>query len=795
MIYGVIFITSLALLGYEITFTRVFSYTQWHNLSSVIITMALLGSGVSGTAIALMRGFSGKQRPAALFAVSLLLPLFMASGFLISAALPLNPYEMSFSIKQVFYIIIYFFLMCLPFFAGSAAICISFMDKPPRCAYAANLFGSGAGAALPLILSYRMHPYGIMSVMILVSLIPLFLLSLKSGRRYISTALIAGCLIAVSTLILSNMREFRRVSQYKPISGALNLPGAGIINESYSPLSVVQVVEADGLRSTSGLSLVSPYQVPVQRVIFFDGDSPSPVTPFNGDPGSAGYIKYLASYLPYYMKSRAGRGSVLIIGAGGGESVLKALTAGFTVIDAVEVNSRVISLMKNDIAPYSGNIFMNENVTIHNEEGRSFARRCMKAYDLIDIPMLDAFNSAASGVYALNESYLYTVESFIEFYRRLSPHGILSVTRWITTPPRDSLKIFNTAVTSLRRMEIAEPGERLIAVRSLQTVTILISKAPFSAEEISVAEKFCKERMFDIIYYPGIRPGEYGTHIRDRGESIGASFAALLSPGSEKFINSYPSDISAPDDNRPYFYNFFRPALLKYIIEYGPSQVPVTEWGYLLLVIILAPVAVISFLCILFPVLRFRYRDDSPGRWLIPYFSLIAAGYFFIEMPLIQKMILFLGSPVFSMGIIISSLLVFSGLGSFFSGSIFVRGRGVMKTTFMICVIMLIYTFTLDRLFLYFIHCGLSLKIILVMILIAPPAFFMGMPFPVGLSLLKGREGYALPLAWGVNGFFSVISIISAAICAVICGYRAVLVIAAIFYIAAGIIAPDNVSE
>lgn len=788
MIYGVIFLTSLAVLGYEITFTRVFSFAQWHNLSSVIITMALLGSGASGTAITLMRGFIVKHRSAVLFTVSVLFTLFMASGFIISTALPLNPYEMSFSIKQVFYVTIYFFFMCLPFFAGSAIICISFMGEPPSGAYAANLFGSGAGAALPLILSFRMHPYSIMAVVILISLIPVLLLSLNSGRRYVAAALASAFIIAPATIVLSAMQEFRRVSQYKPISGAMNLPAAKVIHESYSPLSVVQVVEACGLRSTSGLSVASPHQVPVQRVIFFDGDSPSAVNPFSGDLRSTGYIRYLASYLPYYLESPAEGKSVLIIGAGGGESLTKAVTAGFSIIDAVEVNSRVISLMKNENALYSGNIFLNKNVTIYNEEGRSFARRRMKEYDLIDISMLDAFNSAASGVYALNESYLYTVESFSEFYRRLSPRGILSVTRWITTPPRDSLKIFNTAVTSLRKIGITEPGERLIAVRSLQTVTLLISKRPFSGNDIDTVKKFCDDRLFDTVYHPGIKPDATDRYIKERGESLNESFAALLSHESGAFIESYPSDISAPEDNRPYFYNFFKPAFLKYILEYGPSQVPVTEWGYLLLVIILIPVAVTSFLCILYPVIKLKRGESFAGRWLIPYFSLIAAGFFFIEMPLIQKMILFLGSPVFSLSIIISSLLLFSGLGSLFSGSVFRTGSGIMKTVIIICCIMLLYTFTLDKLFQLFIHYGLSLKITSVILLIAPPAFFMGMPFPKGLSMLKGEEDSFLPLAWGVNGFFSVISIISAAICAVIFGYRAVLITAVICYMAAGIV-------
>ena len=628
-----------------------------------------------------------------------------------------------------------------------------------------------------------------MTVIMVISLVPAVILAaVTTGKKswFFVTAL---CPIIAAAVVLSGDEGFRKVSEYKPVSGALNLPGGGIINEAYSPLSVVQVAVAEGLRSTSGLSLVSPYDVPVQRVMFFDGDSPVAITRFSGELNELKYLKYLSSWLPYYLKRDSG-GSVLIIGAGGGESLLKAWIAGFGRIDAVEINSAVISLMKNENAQFSGNIYSDKRVSLYNEDGRSFARRSLNRYDLIDLPMIDAFNSAASGVYALNESYLYTVESFSDFYSRLTSRGIFSVTRWITTPPRDSLKIFNTAVASLKKMKITDPGKHLIAIRSVQTLTILVSASPFTVEDINSVKKYCAERLFDVTYCPGMSGAEADRNIRQDKGLLYRSFAALLSSRSEEFIRGYDSDISAPEDNRPYFYNFFKPAFLKYIVRYGTGQVPVTEWGYLLLVIIFIPVAIISFICILYPLLRIREGGNEGKRWLVPYFALIAAGYFFIEMPLIQKMILFLGSPVFSMGIIISTLLVFSGLGSMFSGRLFRRGRGILKCTITLCLIILLYIFLLDYLFKCLISISLSVKILIIILLVSVPAFFMGMPFPRGLSLLKGRESPSLPFAWGVNGFFSVISIIAASICAVISGYRVVFAAALIFYIIAGVIFP-----
>lgn len=789
MIYCVIFFTSAAVLGYEITFTRVFSYAQWQNLSPVIITMALLGSGAAGTVVTIA-GDSIRKNPAGwLSALAFMFPLFTAAGFIISAMLPVNPYAIGFSALQVFYIFIYLVLMCLPFLAGSAIVCVSLMEKPPSAAYAVNLFGSGAGGALPLLLSYYMHPYGIMAAVIMVSLVPAIMLAVNRGS---GPSLIAAAFLTVATasaLVFSFTPGFRMVSEYKPVSGALNLPGGRVIYESYSPLSVIQVVEAAGLRSTAGLSLASPYQVPVQRQIYFDGDSPSAVTPYSGAAGETAYIRYLSSWLPYYM--RQGGGRALLIGTGGGESILKAMIAGFGSIDAVEINRGVISLMQDELAVYSGNIYNNEKVRVHSAEGRSFARAGMERYDLIDIPMIDAFNSAASGVYALNESYLYTVESFTVFCSRLSPSGILSVTRWITTPPRDSLKIFNTAAGALRAMNIAEPGRHLMAIRSVQTLTVLVSVSPFTGDDIAALKKFCRERLFDVVYYPGMKQGEADRNIKQENGLLFRSFTALIGPGYKDFIRSYEWDISAADDNRPYFYNFFRPAVMGYIMKYGSRQVPVTEWGCLLLLIILVPVMTVSFICILLPLITGGSPVPGSGR-TIPYFALIAAGYFFVEMPLIQKMVLFLGSPVFSMGIIISTILVSGGAGSFFSGSGFSTGRGIRRCILVISAVILAYSFAIDAFFNVLIQYTIQARIVAAILLVGLPAFFMGIPFPAGLSMLRGRHDTAIPFAWGVNGFFSVISIIAASVGAVTAGYKAVLCIAVMFYMLAGFAAPTD---
>jgi len=169
------------------------------------------------------------------------------------------------------------------------------------------------------------------------------------------------------------------------------------------------------------------------------------------------------------------------------------------------------------------------------------------------------------------------------------------------------------------------------------------------------------------------------------------------------------------------------------------------------------------------------------------YFSFIAVGYFFIEMPLIQKMILFLGHPSYSIAVIIAGLLVFTGIGSLFSDRLFSTDKRILISTVFICLITLFYLWFIDDLFSLFMIFPVGVKVFIVLFMMAPLGFFMGVPFPQGLTAIRKIEKEAISWAWGVNGFFSVISILLATVFAVTMGFRAVFVIACLCYLAAGI--------
>ena len=783
-----VFFTSFSILSYEIIFTRIFAWAQWHNFSPLIITMALLGFGASGSVVSVIQKKIESRYSLFFFTGLILFPVFLTFGFILSTRLVFNPYEMIFSAGQIISMFFYFFFMGFSFFLGALIICMALLKQSVSTTYFFNLLGSGAGALAVVAVSFLWHPFHIMMGIVLIAMVPAVVMAFKSSVKYVLTAGIITAVIIGTLFILLSFPDFKKVSQYKAISGALNLPDAQIVHEAYSPLAVVQVVQAKGLRTTAGLSLISPFQVPIQKGIFFNGSSMSPITPFNGNKNDIRYLQYLAPYLPFHVMEKKSRNHVLIIGAGGGESILKSILSGFKHIDALEVDSNVIALMKNQFGPYSGHIYTQENVTIQAREARSFIKQTPKKYDLIELAMIDAYNTAASGVYALNESYLYTVESIKDYVGHLNDAGLLSISRWVVTPARDNLKIFNMVVEALRQMGIEKPQKHFIAIRSLQTLTLLISRSPVPKEMIDKTRDFAGERLFDLVYYPDVSENQVNQFIKLKTPVYYQALQKLLSNDSKDFIEAYDFDIRAATDNRPYFYNFFKPAVIRYIKTYGPSQIPVTEWGYLILLIILVPVLVISFVFIVFPLIIAGQKTTRMKKTIFAYFSLIAMGYFFIEMPLIQKMILFLGHPCYSLCVIIAGLLVFSGIGSLYSARLFPESKRILYSSLCIIFVTGFYLIFMDSIFSFCISFGLGQKVILTLVMIAPLGFFMGIPFPCALNFLKREDDFSLAWAWGINGFFSVISILVATVLAIIFGFKAVMIIAILSYGSAGLL-------
>jgi hypothetical protein len=778
---------SAAVLAYQVLLVRLLSIVSWHHFAYMIISIALLGFGASGTVLALTQGrllprFGGMfALAAALFAAT------AVASFALAARLPFNPLAIVWDARQVVWLGLAYALLVLPFFFGGGAIGLAFTRAPAAIGrlYAFDLVGAGTGALGVVGLLFLVDPETALRLVAALGLAAGALVLLPA--RVPAAALGAAAVLVAVWLPPGWTALHPHISEFKGLPTALRVPDARIVQERSSPLGLVTVVESPTIpfRHAPGLSLNNLAEPPPQLGLFTDAESISTITRFEGDLAALEYLNFTTSALPYHLLQDA---RVLVLGAGGGEQVLLSLYHGVAEIDAVELNPQVVSLVAEDYADFAGGLYGRPEVEVHLGEARSFVERTPKRYDLIQIPLLYSFGAAAAGTQSLHESYTYTVEAISAYLDRLEPGGLLSITLWLKLPPRDTLKLFATAVEALEARGVKDPGAHLMLIRSWKTSSLLVKNGAFTTAEIEQLQGFAAGRSFDLCWYPGMPPEEANIYNILEAPWFYDAARALVGPEAEDYIASYKFAIAPATDDQPFFYDFFKwrylPELLRLRTQGAAAML---DMGYLILLATLAQAVILSLVLILAPlaIRRHRFGSAVPKARTSLYFLAIGLAFLFIEIAYIQRFILFLGHPLYAVAVVLAGFLVFAGVGSAFAPRLDARLRlGALPLAVGgIAVIALGYLVVLPPVFDALIARPDPTKIAVSLALIAPLAACMGMPFPLGIARLAGADGELVPWAWGINGCASVVAAVLATLLAIHFGFTAVVSCAVALYL------------
>lgn len=797
-IYSIALLSASAL-AYEVLLMKLFSIIQWHHFAYMVISLALLGYGVSGTFLALARRRLLANFPHVFIMSILLFGVTSMGCFLLAQGIPLHMEQILWDPWQLPRLSLIYLLLALPFFCAATAIGLALSHYRAGIAplYGADLLGAGLGSIAIVVLLFLLYPATLLQVIPALALTAAAIAAWElkqSPHRVISVLLVT----ALAPLLLPAQWLAPEISPYKGLSQQMQIQGSRIVAERSSPLGLLTVVENPlfPLRHAPGLSINAGTEPPQQLAVFTDGDGMTVLTRQVDDIGQLGYLDQMTSALPYHL---ADMQRVLILGAGGGSDVLQARYHRVTHIDAVELNRQMIELVNDTFADFTGALYRQPGIVVHAAEARGFISATDKQYDLIQLSLLDSFSAAAAGLHALNESHLYTVEALQEYYRRLRPQGMIAITRWVTLPPRDTLKLFATAIAALRDSGISNPREHLALIRGWQTSTLLVRNGPFSAQELEALRQFCRERAFDVEYYPGITAEETNRYNVLNEPVFFSATQELLSARARQFLRDYKFDITPATDDRPYFFHFFKWRLLPEIIALrGQGGALLVEWGYLILVVTLLQAALISVVLIVLPLLfsrRTAIRTHGGNTLAVfGYFTALGLAFLFIEIAFIQKFILFLHHPLYATPVVLCAFLVFAGLGSLFSQRYrhdpATMTAGIRKAVTGIVIAGALYIMALGALFDALTPLPSLAKIAISILIIAPLAFCMGMPFPTGLAMLGDREAAIIPWAWGINGCASVISAMLATLLAIHLGFAMVVLMALLLYLMAAFIAP-----
>ena len=808
---------SAAVIAYQLALMQILSVVQWHHFAYMIIAVALLGFGAAGACLSLLR-------PWLMIHFVSLLPLAMVlsgaamalmTGIAQSSWVRFDSLLLFTGISQLLRLLLTYCLYFLPFFLAALAIGMIFVHAASDIGrlYFWNLTGSGAGGAAMTGLLW-LFPPPMLPGLVALPAIAAAMLVLPEGlhgpvfsRKAIGGAAILlppeGCaaeqdsgapgrhprkrwrrLLIVAALLSGLAAVFSLIrppvlilSEFKGLSRALHLPDARITHERSSPYGLMQIFSSPALRYAPGLSLTYQERIPVGKAVFNNGEWFGAVVPWHEKERET-FLDYTTGALPYALETRR---RVLILDAGTGSLISQALSRGALQITAVEPHPAILSFLSTELAGETGDLFRHPSVSIRNLSSRTFLFLDKSQYDLILLPTIDAFGGA-SGLQAVREQYLLTREAFRQIWRKLTPRGVISITCWMDYPLRHPLKILATLAEVLEEEGIGNIRDHLAAVRGWGTVTILAKKTPLHTAEIEKIRRFCRILLFDPALLPDLRTAE---RMRFNGLQDGRFFLyldAILSPSRERFYADYAFNIRPATDNRPYFSQFLRWRSIPDLAGlYGARTFPFLEAGYLLVLLTLLQVVIIAVILIMLP-LHFLRREGGCRVSVLLYFSGLGIGYMFVEIVLIQRFLLYFGNPIYAAAAVISCMLVCSGIGSLLSAR-WIRKRVHALTVFtLIILLILLHSLLLTPVLQSTIALPPAAKIIFSLLLIAPAALVMGMPFPLGIRLLTGTADQEIPWAWGINGCLSVVSAVLAAVVAVELGFVWVMILAAFAY-------------
>lgn len=792
---------SAAAIAYEVLLVRLLAIVQWHHFAHMVISLALLGYGASGTFLTLLRPRLAGRWSAAFIANAMLFGVAAVVCFKLAQRVPFNAEEVLWDVRQPLRMAFNYLILALPFFFAANAVGIALQWFGGRIGrvYAADLAGAAIGSAAAVAALFVLFPVAALVVAGIVGIAAGAVAAWELGlaRRWPVTlaAVAAGAFAAAA-----GVGERPALSPYKSLSQTLRIGGTEVVAERASPLGWLAVVESDAvpLRHVPGLSLTARAEPPAQVGVFTDGDGMTAITRWTGDVSELVYLEAVTAALPYRVRPIE---RVLVLGAGGGAEVLQALHFGATAVDAVELNRQIVELVRGRYREFSGRLYDRAAVRVAVADARGFVAAAGEHYDLVQLALVDSFAASAAGLQSLSESYLYTVEALQSYLAHLRPDGVLAITRWIAVPPRDMLKLVAAAVDALRASGVADPGRRLALIRGWQTGTLLVKNGEFTASEIDRLLAFCAEHLFDAAYFDGMPAALANRFNRLPRPYFFEGTRAIIGPGRDAYLARYKFGLTPATDDRPFHAHFFKWRTLPEILALRDSGgMPLVEWGYLVLIATLVKALLASAVLILLPLWWFRRRNGptpSPvgRRRTLVYFTAIGLAFLFIEIAFIQKFILVFHHPVYAVAAGLTAFLLFAGLGSAWSrryDDAFRRRRGVALAIGGIVTVGLLHVFVLAPLASMLAQAGPVTKVAAAIGAVAPLAFCMGLPFPLAMSTLSESAPRLVPWAWGVNGCASVVSAVLATVVAVHLGFQAVILMGLGLYVVALLAQPTG---
>jgi spermidine synthase len=743
--------TSAALLITELALTRIFSVVMYYHFAFLAISIALFGLSASGVYAYLRRHRLERLATEPLLANRALLhaaATIVALFVLVRLRVGLNYSPHNLALMLTIYA-----LAALPFFTGGLVITLAISRLASRinAVYAADLIGASVGCLALIPLLDRVGAPGVVLIASALACVAAVMFAPAVSRaRYAA--------FAAAIVLVPLVGQVTRVAGFDVVD-TKGHRGDRVLFSKWNSFSRIGVYE----REHGDWSLSPAYtgRLPETRFMDIDSAASTPILHVAADLSNTQYLRYELTGLAYHLKERrlaagglplaAGGGfKALVIGPGGGRDIATALVFGAGQVDAVEINPIIANdVMRGQFKEFSGAIYDHPNVQVSVDDGRSFVRRSSERYDVIQASLVDTWAATAAGAYTLTENTLYTVEAFDDYLEHLTESGVLSITRWVF----DGLRLVSLAQEVCERRGWDDCGTRLVLVRHRNVLTFLMKRTPFSPAEVERLRKTAADLEFTILYAPtldfdeneeidGVRTGDYGR--------------LIVSADRHQFYASYPQDIRPTTDDRPFFFHTTK-LENQFDVAFGRSMLFGNGLSALLTLMGISTTLVALFVLVPLTLAGDR-RPPGWFLWLV-YFGALGAGFMLMEVAMLQRFVLLLGHPVYSLTVTLFSLLLGTGLGAALSRRLTDARlpRSAAISLMAIAALGLVAIVTIAPLITWAVPFTRPTRIAVAVATLVPVGMLLGIPMPAGIRLLAAHAPEIVTWAWGINGALSVV--------------------------------------
>jgi hypothetical protein len=743
-----ILVVSAVVICFEIISTRISSLIFVQNYAFIILSLAILGLGSGGIySYYKIKPEEGSTKGPQIFSKFIFL-----SGISLIVFIVL---EIILSITSPY---IYFFFLFFPFFFAGIVYAEFFSNYASAGfrIYASDLIGAALGSVVSI---YVFNVFNAANAVLFLALV-LFISSINylNVEKKKQTLLYLALISLAMVLTVFGKRDLLGKI---PIG---NFPEKDIYYTYDDPNINSTII--DNMWSINGRSdLVEYNNQNIVKNLFIDGAAGSQMYKFNGnivhhDTLLNKILLHHSTTIPFLFLTKEERENMLVIGPGGGGEILTGILGGVQKITGVEVNPDFVEMVKK-YSDFNGGIYTNfPNVKIEVAEGRHFIKSTRQHYNIIVLALPSTKQLQSIDGLASNENFLLTVEAIKDYLNNLTQNGQLIFTlhnRW------ELVRFIVTTLYAFKENGIdnSDAINHFLILGSDYAPTIVIKKSAYTVDEIKAIVKAAKSLPADfprVTYLPFLN-----NPVNNEIENVLLQYMKDEQIPLEKLIAKNSSDISPVRDDSPFFYK----------VDKGVPG----DFAPLLIAI-----SVVALLSVIIPFMKIKSKlkknrkNKEKERFVLPLlvFISIGIGFMILEISLFQKFILYLGSPSIALSILLGSLLVGMGAGSFFGEKIYAQDvvkrlkhiSGLIVITGVLLFV--VHPLILNELLAY----GLVIRAIVCFVLLSPFGFLLGIPFPTGIQMLKQNNLVKyIPWMYGVNGIFTVFGSVSAVILSMTFGF------------------------